>query len=403
MTQTIRPLAAAKAEAPDDEKRESGVDLPPSQQALRFLSDVEIQDLPPLEWLVRDIVPENACVTGYGPPESAKTFFAMSLALSIATGRDFAGATVMRQGPVVYVAAEGSAGIAARVTAWKSLHGVSGLAGVHFLTEPVNLLLTARVGDFLTALSEHKIQPVLIVLDTLARCMVGADENSARDMGLAVDAMDFIRRTTNATVFALHHTRRDSESERGSTALRGAADAMIALKRDGQRLSVSCAKMKDAKHFKSFTLDLVPSEDSCALVTANTPWQYPSSELTEKDLEALVALAETKPTAGVSTTTWLATSELKERTFYRCRSRLITMRYVDRRAGPLGDVYSVTPEGDKVLTANCQSTAKVLPGSTGQGTASHPLSLEGWQHGSTDSVADREYASAERLAIQEDS
>ena len=104
------------------------------------------------------------------------------------------------------------------------------------------------------------IQPVLIVLDTLARLMVGGDENSAKDMGLAIEGIDRLRKETSATILVVHHTRKDGQIERGSNALRAAADVMIECKKfdDQGDVVFECKKMKDAAPFKKATLQLEP-------------------------------------------------------------------------------------------------------------------------------------------------
>ena len=45
-----------------------------------------VKDFPPPEWLIEDVVPKGALVVVYGPPGAGKTFIAMSMAMSIATG-----------------------------------------------------------------------------------------------------------------------------------------------------------------------------------------------------------------------------------------------------------------------------------------------------------------------------
>jgi hypothetical protein len=68
-----------------------------------------------------------------------------------------------------------------------------------------------------------------------------------------VDGLDELKRQTGATVMVTHHTRKDGASERGSSALRGAADAMILCEKaaslDGVGVRLECAKMKDSEPF----------------------------------------------------------------------------------------------------------------------------------------------------------
>src|SRR5438034_1345408 len=79
---------------------------------------------------------------------------------------------------------------------------------------------------------------LLVGVDTLARCFVGGEENSAKDMGLFVAGLDRLRAATGAAVLVVHHTGRESGRERGSTALSGAVDTLMVIERhpkDGSR------------------------------------------------------------------------------------------------------------------------------------------------------------------------
>lgn len=49
----------------------------------------------------------------------------------------------------------------------------------------------------------------MIILDTLARCFGGNDENDARDMGAFIRGCDELKRRTGATVLVVHHSGKD--------------------------------------------------------------------------------------------------------------------------------------------------------------------------------------------------
>jgi hypothetical protein len=107
------------------------------------------------------------------------------------------------------------------------------------------------------------------VIDTLARCFEG-DENQQEDMGRFVAGVDRLRRELTCTVLIVHHTRLDGDRERGNTAFRGAADAMISVKRKkGPQgtITVSNDKQKDAEEFAplQFALEIVPEYQSCVI------------------------------------------------------------------------------------------------------------------------------------------
>jgi RecA-family ATPase len=110
-------------------------------------------------------------------------------------------------------------------------------------------------------LKQANFSPGLIIVDTLSRVAVGADENSAKDMGQVIAGFDDLKRRLDATVLVIHHTRKDGASERGSSVVRGAADVMIACEKQEalasqEAVSLTCAKMRDDEPFKTFSVRL---------------------------------------------------------------------------------------------------------------------------------------------------
>src|SRR5690606_10549312 len=89
--------------------------------------------------------------------------------------------------------------------------------------------------------------------------------------GRFVAGVDRLRHELKATVIIVHHTRLDGDRERGNTAFRGAADAMISIKKkkghQGQFI-VANDKQKDAEEFAplSFMLEPVEAFESCVVV-----------------------------------------------------------------------------------------------------------------------------------------
>ena len=131
--------------------------------------------------------------------------------------------------------------------------------GFRLLPQAVNLL-RPEDADRLVATAREAAQggglrPALVVVDTLARAMVGGDENSAQDMGLVLAAGVRIQAALNCALLAVHHTGKDSErGMRGSSALFGAADTVLKVTRSDDRLAVLVEKQKDDEGGQTYRL-----------------------------------------------------------------------------------------------------------------------------------------------------
>jgi hypothetical protein len=302
--------------------------------------------LPRPTYLVDEVLVRDSLAVLYAAAGAGKSFVALDIALSVATGLPWQGHAVHR-GAVVYIAAEGGAGLGQRVRAWMTAHQITSIDDAWFVLAAVNLLDEREVTAFLAELAEIPVKPVLLTADTLARCLVGGDENLAKDMGAAVAALDRLRETLGCTVLVLHHTARHHGDERGSTALRGAADTMLAVTKDGDTVTIACAKQKDAVPFDEITLRLVPIDESCVLEPA--PEASQTKRATGAARTALKALDEQFDDEGASYTQWSKASGLEERTFLRVRKTVVTNGWVDKRGKGRSARYVLTPSGTEAL------------------------------------------------------
>lgn len=212
----------------------------------------EIEALPPPVWLIEGLLVQNSNASLIAPPKSLKSFLALDWALHIAYGINWKGKAV-KQGGVLYIAGEGVGGMARRIAAWRAFHGCSGdNAPFRLIAVPFRIMRDDHVAAAIAtakAMMEADGYPVsLIVNDTLARSMAGADENSAKDMGIAVGGIDEIRTETAAAMLTVHHTGKDKErGARGSSALLGAVDTEIVVTREESILKVKVTAQKDAE------------------------------------------------------------------------------------------------------------------------------------------------------------
>ena len=184
-------------------------------------------------YLVHGLVPRVGLSVIWGPPKSCKTFFAFDIGMHVALGWEYRGRRV-QQGPVVYCALEGKSGVEKRCEAFRLRFLSEQVEDVpmHLITQQLDLVHDVR--EFLAAIRDAlpDVAPVAVVLDTLNRSLRGS-ENSDQDMSAYVRAADAIREAFDCAVLIVHHSGIEGSRPRGHTSLTGAADAQIAIKRDG--------------------------------------------------------------------------------------------------------------------------------------------------------------------------
>jgi hypothetical protein len=214
-------------------------------------------------FLVQSFLLDRSLFVVYGESNSGKTYFVLDLALAIAAGIAWRGLRVQK-GLVVYVAGEGAVSVRNRVAAFQKSRSEVG-TGIPFavIGSAVNLLDVSEVSVLIATMkraeSECGEKASLVVLDTLARSMLGGDENSAQDIGIAVAAADRIRLETGAAVCFVHHSGKDaSKGARGSNALRCAVDTEIVVEGLNGTRTATVTKQRDLVCGQSFAFNLSP-------------------------------------------------------------------------------------------------------------------------------------------------
>jgi hypothetical protein len=242
---TIARLVAEEAARTDV----SSIVAAKSDTPSRLIFWPEIEQQAPPRWLVRGLIPDNGLVGLFGPGGSYKSFVALDLALSIATGQlEWAGREIRHHGPVVIVSGEGR--LDNRALAWQKNHLPIGdrLA----MIPGMDLSDAEDVENVAKAIKEAVdnvwfARPRVIVIDTLARASGSADENSSKDMGKVVAHCDALRRTFECTVILVHHTPKSGETWRGSTAVLFALDTALAIKGKNLKANLIVTRQKEGE------------------------------------------------------------------------------------------------------------------------------------------------------------
>ena len=213
-----------------------------------------VKGVKPINWLIKGFLEMDSLSLMFGEPACGKSFTAIDLACCVATGKDWHGKPVKRQGPVFYIAGEGFNGLSRRLMAWQVSHGynlrnapiyISQCAAS--LTDPGNArLVSASIEEIVE--ETGGVIPSMIVIDTLARNFGPADENATKEMNTFINHIDLLLRAKySCNVLIVHHTGVGSKDRaRGNSALKGALDAEYAVVKSNDEVTITAKKMKDA-------------------------------------------------------------------------------------------------------------------------------------------------------------
>lgn len=239
-------------------------DIPLAMPTVSWLSLDELDQRPCPRALVEGVLPASALAVLYGPPGCGKSFLGLDLALTVAGGCPSWHERRIEHGAVAYAALEGLSGLQHRIRAFEQhlAKDISAMRQRFRLTSgPIDLYQPESFEILLASISEFPEPPRLIIVDTLARAIAYADENSARDVGAMVSNLDRLRQETDAAVLLIHHSGKDQgRGARGSSALLGAVDVALRVSGSKGTIRLSADKVRDGAPFDplEFRLRTVP-------------------------------------------------------------------------------------------------------------------------------------------------
>lgn len=216
-----------------------------------------------IDYLVKKLLERGTTGEWFGPWGQGKSFLADDLAVSVATGGEFAGHQCER-GIVLIFAGEGHVGKRRRIKAIAKQRGLKpeDLRLLHISATPIffngsNLSLVIREAQQLEEHLGSKIS--LIIIDTMARHMAG-DENSNRDAGEFIRAVDQLREAFPGSVaLIIHHSGNGEDTKdrgRGASCVPGAMDFIAKIDKG----ALTFLKMKEAELPPPIEFKLVPVE-----------------------------------------------------------------------------------------------------------------------------------------------
>lgn len=286
-----------------------------------YLTREQLANLPTPSWIADRVIPEYAYALLTGRDHSYKSFIAVSLACSSATGRPWLGREVQRR-RVLYIAGEGAHGLDQRIAAWE--YAWNGGQPVTDLTVRKEAIDLNRGGQPLQRLID-RIEAEgygLVIIDTLNKCSGSANTNSP-EANAILASIERIKRATDAgSVLVIAHTDKSDLDTRGYSAIEDDSDVVWHARRDGHGLALVNRKMKEAPDGERIELTARPVLDSLVLQGGDNRPDLDESNASQAAI--LQLLAETFSHTGATKSELRDTCGLPRSTYYRALNSLIS-------------------------------------------------------------------------------
>jgi len=190
----------------------------------------QIAELRDPRYILFPCLPERSIVLIHGHPGLGKSTLVLGWLMALAHGQPWIDQPTAPM-QVLYVWTEGHHGdVKKRHAAVLAEMRCKPSPNYLWESEPVNLLSDSEVTVLIEGLIAAKHYPEVIAFDSFHMNTAGAEENSARDMGMALASVYRLREEFNCSVILVHHSRKDGEAERGHTSLKAAVDTQIVVK-----------------------------------------------------------------------------------------------------------------------------------------------------------------------------
>ncbi|RYY23985.1 MAG: AAA family ATPase [Sphingomonadales bacterium] len=266
-----------------------------------FISFNRLSDLPitPQEPLIEGFIYRNTVGGITGPAGSCKTFLAVSMAGSIASGIPWMGRKVAR-GVVFYITGEGAHGLRKRLSGWCSHYNVDQSLPVLIADRlpplcdlaSANALTEAICHEASKAYKRDALEPMLVIIDTLALAMAGTDENNAADIAKIRQSIQHLQNVACCAVQIIHHTGHSkSQRARGSSAYSAWLDSEHLVKSHGDVVTIKAIKARDwelasdINLYRHVVTTHTNGTDEPTLILSDTPARAASQ--TERDRHAV--------------------------------------------------------------------------------------------------------------------
>lgn len=314
--------------------------------------------------IIENIFTERSKLVIGGASKTNKTWMTMTMALCIATGKEFLGnATIKKR--VLYVDLEMNPDVfTLRLQMICKAHGITLEKGAFSY-----LSLRGKLHDLNTSKEIiDKLLPVarkdgaeVIVIDPVYKVNLDGDENSARDQTRLFKGLDVFTSQLGASLIIVDHFGKGDQSEkdpldtiRGSSAKAGDLDAALIIRRHRNRDMYSIDIIqRSLKPIEPFVVSFNCPLFSIEPLETPDDFHHPGQSGTKiaSDLGVLNSIADRDQSNPISGGDWADLAGLCRRTLVNYRQRLHLKGFITTIGHGNRAKYAITPQGVNALAS----------------------------------------------------
>lgn len=271
-------------------------------------------DFPPVRYVVPGLIPEGLTMLA-GKPKIGKSWLTLDMAIAVATGGDFLGATV-EKGDALYLGLEdNSRRMKGRL---EKLLPFGGPPGLERLTlETVCPRLGGGAEESIAAWCDSKAQPRLIVVDTFGKLRGPTDPRATmyQDDVAALSPLHGLANERGVSIIVVHHVRKQGADDSldtvsGTTGLAGTCDTILVLSRGADTGTTLTGRGRDLENEVDIALHF--DRDAARFIVRGNPADVKRSDERTRVLQALDVCPEPMGPQEVADATGMKAENVKQ-------------------------------------------------------------------------------------------
>jgi len=200
----------------------------------------EMESYGKIDFIHDPLIPEGSITLLCGDAGIGKSYISLYLSILMAEGSDFLGSK-MKQKNVLFVDLESS--LPLLNTRVQSI-GIKS-ENIFFYTESLNFLLKEDISELKNEILYREAG--FCVIDSLMDIIPGINENDSGSMNQIFSALRSLVKQTGCSFLIIHHVNKANGDYRGSSAIKGAIDALYTLKSVKEKSSYKILEIEPTK------------------------------------------------------------------------------------------------------------------------------------------------------------